>query len=341
MKWKHLGATCILLVIAIITLAVTQCDNGNTETSSEDIHEKLDIATILTCAKLSQAAYDKPGKTGHEARRQQLVQTGYDVVIFESLPITFSFSIGGGIPLSTNKGLLLVRGETPDGRKQQFISIEGTNGINEWAADVDYPEKVLHDELEISIHRQFAAFADRVYDRIKDQLHPDYETYVTGHSLGGAIAAVVGMLIQHNSDSTVNLKKVYTFGQPKLTNSLKNNLDDSGVWIMREFPLLRVVNSGDPVPTLPPYSFEKRWVFGTGYYAHFGDALIFDENDIKFQAFLNNDGDIHEDAIERSSASGITLTFTQAIAEILDKVKNDTTQHGMELYIKNLESLQN
>ena len=41
--------------------------------------------------------------------------------------------------------------------------------------------------------------------------------YVTGHSLGGAIATVAALDIRHTYDAPM---KVYTFGQPRVGNAL-------------------------------------------------------------------------------------------------------------------------
>jgi len=91
--------------------------------------------------------------------------------------------------------------------------------------------------------------------------------YVTGHSLGGAMAAMfAAMLLMSDNDDyrtiASKLKAVYTFGQPMIgfeqfAAAAGGAFDAAGV------PLLRYVYKKDPVPLLPP-----REVFGD--YAHFG-----------------------------------------------------------------------
>jgi hypothetical protein len=90
--------------------------------------------------------------------------------------------------------------------------------------------------------------------------------YITGHSLGGAMAAMfAAMLLMSDNDDyrriASKLKAVYTFGQPMIgfnefATAAGDAFDAAGV------PLLRYVYEKDPVPLLPPDA--------VGDYVHFG-----------------------------------------------------------------------
>jgi hypothetical protein len=90
--------------------------------------------------------------------------------------------------------------------------------------------------------------------------------YLTGHSLGGAMAALLAtmLVMSHDPDYqqlAARLKAVYTFGQPMtgtphFAEAAEKQLATAGV------PLLRYVFHKDPVPLLPPRS--------VGRFAHFG-----------------------------------------------------------------------
>jgi len=91
--------------------------------------------------------------------------------------------------------------------------------------------------------------------------------YITGHSLGGAMAALFAtmLLMSDNADYrriASKLKAVYTFGQPMIgygefAEAAGQAFTTAGV------PLLRYVYKKDPVPLLPPREVS-------GAYTHFG-----------------------------------------------------------------------
>jgi len=92
--------------------------------------------------------------------------------------------------------------------------------------------------------------------------HPLEALYVTGHSLGGAMAALMGLLILNDpayAEIKQRLRKVYTYGQPMIgPKSLGEAVTASG----DEGKFIRFVYRNDVVPHLPPW--------GLGEYRHFG-----------------------------------------------------------------------
>jgi len=107
-------------------------------------------------------------------------------------------------------------------------------------------------------------------DRLHREPYAGLEAlYVTGHSLGGAMAAMfAAMLLMSDNDDyrriASRLKAVYTFGQPMIgldafAKTAGRTFHEAGV------PLLRYVYKKDPVPLLPPGSVGK--------YVHFGQEF--------------------------------------------------------------------
>jgi hypothetical protein len=95
--------------------------------------------------------------------------------------------------------------------------------------------------------------------------HPLEALYVTGHSLGGAMAALFALTIcgnrAHRSIAD-RLRAVYTFGQPMtIAGPLPPGTDHVGSRLFRH------IVPRDPVPALPPASF--------GPFAHFGQEYRF------------------------------------------------------------------
>lgn len=98
---------------------------------------------------------------------------------------------------------------------------------------------------------------------------PMQALYLTGHSLGGAMAAVLARMlvdVPRYRPLADRLAGVYTYGQPMVATpeaaaEADRALAEQGV------PLIRYVYRDDPVPRLPPAY--------TGRFAHFGQERRF------------------------------------------------------------------
>jgi triacylglycerol lipase len=108
------------------------------------------------------------------------------------------------------------------------------------------------------MHRGFTTAAQSIYQDVKPRLKTGYTTYLTGHSLGGAVAAILGIYLQ---DDGVKLGGIYTFGQPKFTNV-------AGAKAYENLPLLRVIYQNDTVALLPDSDAQGEQAF-----AHIGPAI--------------------------------------------------------------------
>jgi triacylglycerol lipase len=94
---------------------------------------------------------------------------------------------------------------------------------------------------EEKVHRGFLNAFGHVKDIIQADLesYPDIPVYITGHSLGGALAILATRLLASSSQGAC-----YTFGGPRVGTS---QVDDE-----IKTPIYRVVNSADAVPRVPP-----------------------------------------------------------------------------------------
>lgn len=154
--------------------------------------------------------------------------------------------------------------EQDDAKRVQWIVVRGTSSLINMQLDADY-NKVVDSRLQIPLHKGFAGSALQVYQFAKPLLKSDYETRITGHSLGGAAAVIVLMLLKEDG---FKLGQAITFGQPKVTNR-------DGARKYRTLPLLRFVNDKDPVPLLPP--FEVFAVLDEGPFQHFGPEIVLED----------------------------------------------------------------
>lgn len=80
--------------------------------------------------------------------------------------------------------------------------------------------------------------------------HPSAKVYVTGHSLGGALAVLYSGMLYYNDEKSIveKLAAVYTFGQPRVGDEkfaayMRQKLVDSAYF--------RVVYCNDLVPRVP------------------------------------------------------------------------------------------
>lgn len=76
--------------------------------------------------------------------------------------------------------------------------------------------------------------------------YPDVSPWLTGHSLGGAHAAIMGALLMQ--ESSPSPRALVTFGSPRPSFYKMRRLLRSG-----KFPMRGYANAGDPVPALPPH----------------------------------------------------------------------------------------
>src|SRR5262245_22240889 len=101
-------------------------------------------------------------------------------------------------------------------------------------------------------HQGFVSAITEIWDPVfaattKHLKEKDRPLWVTGHSLGGALALLAGWLFLRR---TVPVHQIYTFGAPMVGNK------DVADALNREYAgkIFRYVNSPDPVPLLPMMS---------------------------------------------------------------------------------------
>jgi hypothetical protein len=96
--------------------------------------------------------------------------------------------------------------------------------------------------------------------------HPNAKLFITGHSLGGALATLypVMLFFTQQVEMTSKIGAVYTFGQPRVGDpEFRKN-----AWEMMKGKYYRVVYCNDLVPRIP---FDN----GLMQFKHFGDCAYF------------------------------------------------------------------
>ena len=208
--------------------------------------ERLQLGSVVTRTKVDfEELYAFAGRA----------KTAYatEATIHSSYPATVRVSTPG-------KEDVLYFLEQNDRARTQYIAVRGTVDKRNFSEDLSIG--VRDDRaIDIPVHAGFDAVAEAIYVDLKPYLKPNYKTYLTGHSLGGAIAALLAVYIIEDGHKVV---RVVTFGQPRFTTAV-------GVERLGSLPILRVVDENDMVPMLPPATSRHP---NYGPYEHVGPEII-------------------------------------------------------------------
>jgi hypothetical protein len=153
-----------------------------------------------------------------------------------------SYKASGGTPLN----VLCFRGTEP-------------NNLVDVLTDALVEKHVWDRQTDEWVHRGFFLSLDVLWPEIAHTLGElGGALYITGHSLGGAIAVLAARRLLDAEVPGPSLRGVYTFGQPMVGNARFAASCDA-------MPLYRHVYGRDLVPHLPPTGI------GAGEYVHFGE----------------------------------------------------------------------
>jgi pimeloyl-ACP methyl ester carboxylesterase len=132
-----------------------------------------------------------------------------------------------------------------------IIAFRGTDSAKDWLTDARFLRRTLCAEPNgdmVECHSGFMSKAGSVLVELFAQLRysvADRPVFVTGHSLGGALAMLCALEM---SRQKVDLAQIYTFGQPRVGNAAFKRLYE------RELPqTFRVVYQEDVVARVPHF----------------------------------------------------------------------------------------
>ena len=218
------------LMATMSQLAYFEFENKSTITQIAE-----DLAKLAKKEEISQYLQNIVGAIdkGDNNDRRKFLDKILDVAGFELVEI---FDVG-----STQA--FLARRKTTDAKEKMLIlAFRGTEKkLADWKADIKAKLVPAKDEYRIGrIHQGFQDAYYGVEDAIEAKLkeHPGEPVYITGHSLGGALAVVATRFIDAK-----NIAACYTYGCPRV-----GDLDLAKVF---KTPIYRHVNAADLVPRLP------------------------------------------------------------------------------------------
>jgi len=154
---------------------------------------------------------------------------------------------------------------TNDKTKQHIIAVRGTANVENIIVDAAFvlvPDKITG----IDIHQGFLLSARDIYQQITPELKTGYKITTIGHSLGGATAIILAMMLDAQG---FDINEVITFGQPKVTNI-------SGSRKFAHLKVTRLVTPKDLVPLMPPA--DPMDMMKLSIFWHQGTEILLYEN---------------------------------------------------------------
>ncbi len=128
-----------------------------------------------------------------------------------------------------------------------IIIIRGTANASNVQSDIDV-RLVKDGRLSIYLHKGFRDASLGVMEIIDRDHTIEHTVYVTGHSLGGAVAQIIGMWL-HKRNHNV---QIFSFGSPKVSSQILSDGQPTH-W--------RVVRLSDPIPFTPMWPYFHTGLF--------------------------------------------------------------------------------
>jgi len=176
-----------------------------------------------------------------------------------------------------------------------IIAFRGTEptDFNDIAADL---KAAQIDWLGGKVHTGFLGAIDEVdklvISSVTEQQNNEQTVWITGHSLGGALAVLCAA---HLKENDIEVSGVYTFGQPRLGNEVFCNFYNKLLGICT----FRFANVDDIVPDLPPKSLK------------FGDSEL-DYHDVGTPIWVTGDSELVKKYLPADSAINKALSAAKA-----------------------------
>ena len=128
-----------------------------------------------------------------------------------------------------------------------IIVIRGTANDANVLSDIDV-RLVSDTRTGISLHKGFRDAAVTIMQIIDNTKTLEHTVHVTGHSLGGAVAQIIGMWL-HTRGKNV---QIFSYGSPKVSSQVLSGGQPTH-W--------RVVRRSDPIPFTPPWPYAHTGLF--------------------------------------------------------------------------------
>ncbi len=201
------------------------------------------------------------------------------------------------------------------GPQVAILSFRGTEPkeIQDWLTDVRFKPKAWDRGMGL-VHEGFAGALESQYAAIRDEIKKlkgtGRQLYITGHSLGAALATLMAARLATNN--IYPIQGIYTYGSPRVGDQAFADAYEKELG-NRTF---RVVNNEDLVTRVPPRLLGFK---------HVGNLIYFDA-----------DGNLQRDV-------GFWQRFLSTVANAVEDYKKAArtavSDHSMELYLQRFQKL--
>jgi len=128
-----------------------------------------------------------------------------------------------------------------------IIVIRGTANAENVQSDIDV--RLVDDtRTGIKLHKGFRDASLGVMEIIDRDHTVEHTVHITGHSLGGAVAQIIGMWLHKRGNNV----QIFSYGSPKVSNQVLSGGQPTH-W--------RVVRRSDPIPFTPPWPYSHTGLF--------------------------------------------------------------------------------
>eukprot|EP00608_Synchroma_pusillum_P010656 CAMPEP_0198428638 /NCGR_PEP_ID=MMETSP1452-20131203/6683_1 /TAXON_ID=1181717 /ORGANISM="Synchroma pusillum, Strain CCMP3072" /LENGTH=272 /DNA_ID=CAMNT_0044149035 /DNA_START=75 /DNA_END=893 /DNA_ORIENTATION=+ len=139
-------------------------------------------------------------------------------------------------------------------RETIYVVIRGSESLRNWIANLDFEFRDLDSTCDdCQVHEGFSRAAYLVSDDAINSVaslkesYPGAKIVATGHSLGGAVAHLLALILRTYYDDV----ELYTFGSPRVVNEEFADVNNA----LLGDKSFRVVHNTDVVPHMPPEFF--------------------------------------------------------------------------------------
>lgn len=157
------------------------------------------------------------------------------------------------------------------------VSFRGSSNFENWVANLDFPKTKAYPKCDgCRVHEGFYNAWLSVMDGVVAEVtrlhtsNPSSRIFVTGHSLGGAVAAHCAAELGASRHSLgYPIDGVYTYGQPRVGNSHFASFYEEGTRVS-----WRVTHWKDVVPHLPPSALYFQHTSTEVHYVEDGSSYV-------------------------------------------------------------------
>jgi len=152
------------------------------------------------------------------------------------------------------------------GHDRIIVAFRGSSTLTNWILNFDFGKTSAYPLCDgCSVHSGFLTTWESVQDGVTNaakalvKAHPTAEVFLTGHSMGGSLAALAAAHFDFSQNITVH--GVYTYGESRTGNEAFKNFYNSGTHVS-----WRLTHYKDPVPHLPPMMFNFHHISTEVFY---------------------------------------------------------------------------